>query len=225
MTFRHYIKKKWHRVQFLLTVCYVLSLMTLLFIPGRIHWARCLRPGVLIARNRSIRRIFEAVTSMLPKIAAMIGVVMMFILVYSVIGVHMFAEAYNAVDVVPLYKGAFDNVAIAMLRLFVLVTTENYPEFMQPAYSSDPSAVFFFASFLYFGIFVLLAMLLATIVGFYWDYAKTQVIKESKKERKALVKAFNVLDPDGIGYIDKSTWSQLFRMLKPKGERYVPSSW
>jgi hypothetical protein len=63
---------------------------------------------------------------------------------------------------------AFNNIFIAALRLFVLITTENYPSFMFPTLIQTLRSWFFFGAFIYIGVFILTAILLAIIVEAYW---------------------------------------------------------
>ena len=62
------------------------------------------------------------------------------------------------------FSGSFDHIGIALIRLFVLVTTENYPDVMMPAYRESNMAFIFFGLFLVIGVFYILPMLLAIVM-------------------------------------------------------------
>jgi hypothetical protein len=89
--------------------------------------------------------------------------------------------------------GAFNNVGIAFLRMYVLFSTENYPEIALPAWDNSRWSISYFVVFIYFGVFFLQALLLAVIVSTYLDRAGRTVTEERKKEWKALVTAFKVI--------------------------------
>lgn len=63
---------------------------------------------------------------------------------------------------------AFDNFGIAALHVFVLLTTENYPELMLPAFNITEWSFIYFGSFLYVGVFFLTSIVLAIVVDSYW---------------------------------------------------------
>lgn len=63
---------------------------------------------------------------------------------------------------------AFDHFGVAALQVFVLLTTENYPEIMMPAFNVTEWSFFYFGLFLYVGVFFLTAIVLAIIVDSYW---------------------------------------------------------
>jgi len=113
---------------------------------------------------------------------------------------------------------AFNNLASATMHMFVLMSTENYPEFMIPAYTRNWTNFFYFGIYLYAGVFFLTAILLAIIVENYWDYSKLYVKQERKQQREQLAKAWNLLDPLGKGEIPVNAPSlyKLFKIIMPK---------
>jgi len=117
-----------------------------------------------------------------------------------------------------VYKGAFNHVAFGMLKLFVLLSTENFPEVMLPALRVHPAYIIYFGLFVFFGVFFLTAILLAIVVDSYWVYSKKHVKKERSRERAELAKAWNLLDPLGKGAlsIDDEKFTMLFHLLKLK---------
>lgn len=117
-----------------------------------------------------------------------------------------------------VYHGAFDDVAYGMLRLFVLLSTENFPEVMLPALRVESAYFVYFGLFVFVGVFFLTAILLAIVVDSYWVYSKKHVKKERSRERAELAKAWNLLDPLGRGTLslDDEKFTLLFHLLKPK---------
>jgi hypothetical protein len=59
------------------------------------------------------------------------------------------------------YTGMFDNVPTALLRLFVLLTTENFPGVMMPAYRVKHSSFAYFGMFLATSLFFIVPMQVA----------------------------------------------------------------
>ncbi|XP_065051718.1 two pore calcium channel protein 1-like [Rhopilema esculentum] len=196
---------------------------------------RCLRLVMLLCRVRSIRHIFEVLAIIGTSLLKVLFIILIFIITFACIGVHLYMDTYNESftktsnisqseyccvnsEEEATYKGAFDNVGIAILRLFVLLSTENYPEIMLPALRKNKLNFFYFGVFVFFGGFFLTAILLAIVVDSYWVFAKKTIKKERARERTELAKAWNILDPFGLGAlsVDDSKFMDLFRLLKPK---------
>eukprot|EP00118_Oscarella_pearsei_P004455 m.19116 g.19116 ORF g.19116 m.19116 type:complete len:1269 (+) comp27790_c0_seq3:144-3950(+) len=127
-------------------------------------------------------------------------------------------EGNATINASSIYEGSYNNLGIAALRLFVLLTTENYPDIFLPAWTQSKLSWFFYGAFIYIGVFILTAILLAIIVDAYWTFSKVHVKEERAREREELAKAWNLLDPLGIGDLprDDPKFLQLFRILKPK---------
>eukprot|EP00112_Aurelia_sp_Birch-Aquarium-sp1_P011904 Seg25.10 transcript_id=Seg25.10/GoldUCD/mRNA.D3Y31 product="putative voltage-dependent R-type calcium channel subunit alpha-1E" protein_id=Seg25.10/GoldUCD/D3Y31 len=89
---------------------------------------------------------------------------------------------------------------------------------MLPALRRSKFYFFFFGIFVFFGGFFLTAILLAIVVDSYWVFAKKTIKKERARERAELAKAWNLLDPLGLGAlsVDDKQFIELFRLLKPK---------
>ncbi|XP_057304377.1 uncharacterized protein LOC130641552 isoform X3 [Hydractinia symbiolongicarpus] len=203
----------WNGVQFVL-VCMFLADFLLLAVGYFVH---------------------EVLLNILTRMLKMLVIILAFIVVFACIGIHQYMEVYNEVyhqeentqnstlccvdkEEENPYIGAFDHIVIAMLRLLVLLSTENYPTFMLPAFRHNQANFFFFGTFVFVGVFFLTAILLAIIVDSYWLDAKKHVKKNRAKERAELAKAWNLIDPCGYGAVDTydKTFLTLFRKLKPK---------
>ncbi|XP_074663159.1 uncharacterized protein LOC141915498 isoform X3 [Tubulanus polymorphus] len=182
---------------------------------------RSLRAFLMICRSRSISHICDVALDVILKVGKVIIVIWIFILVFAAVGVHVYSIHYhfpaNRTEH-NIYHGNFDHVGYGILRLFALLTTENYPAFMMPAYGANTLNFFFFGIFLYAGVFFLLAILLAIIVDNYWKLSKRHVKEERKRDRIELAKAWNILDPNGVGFISlqDETIEKVLRLVKPE---------
>ncbi|XP_070578004.1 uncharacterized protein [Ptychodera flava] len=191
---------------------------------------RCLRAALLLCKLKNVGHIYDVALSITVKMATIFFIIALFIILYAAIGLHLFGVDYHYIgcnntalvncteDNDNIYTGAFDHIGISSLRLFVLLTTENYPEFMLPTYAKNKYSFFYFGLFIYAGVFLLLAIMLAVIVDGYWVFAKKHVKLERSRERAELAKAWNLLDPLGKGILEKSDskFLVLFRLLRPK---------
>ena len=226
--FKKYLTKTQHRLQTTMTFCYLLDWC--LYVIGGIEprFSRVLRPGILMVRNRDLRRTVNSLIKMLPDLIGLFLGLACYIVFFGMLGIHLFQDDYNNYNAPPgaddyPIPGSFDNIGSAFLRLYVLFSTENYPEIALPAFHNSKWSVVYFVTFMYFGTFFLQSVLLATIVAIYLDAAKRTVTKERKKEWKTLATAFTLLDEDKLGYIEIEVWNQLMRAMRPDGndEEYL----
>ncbi|XP_071963410.1 uncharacterized protein [Antedon mediterranea] len=227
-------ENKWTRVEFVFVFLYTIDFIMLILDSALsiriVQPFRCLRAAVILCKSRNVGHIYDVVTSIVLKLGKVFFIIFAFIMLFSAVGVHLFMEDYQRIPMdynctdnyttteTSVYFGAFNNIGVSFLRMFVLLSTENYPEIMIPAYIPNPFSFFYFGIYLFVGVFFLTAILLAIIVDSYWEFAKKDVKKERSRERAELAKAWNLLDPLGSGRldVDDSRFLKLFNMLRPK---------
>eukprot|EP00051_Salpingoeca_urceolata_P021698 m.342774 g.342774 ORF g.342774 m.342774 type:complete len:1055 (-) comp19847_c0_seq1:33-3197(-) len=216
---KKYCSKKWHRYQILLELMFIFDWV--LFVGGGItpRFSRPLRPFILLLRNRGLRRIFEVLLLAAPTLAWLFTCAAGFMAFSAVISVVALMDDYHEPlsqfqQENPSLIGSFDNVAEAMIRLFVLFTTENYPEIIEPSFQRNKWSFLFFFVYIFAAFFVN-SLILALIVSVYFKHQEKQVRGEKKKSWKGLVQAFLALDHDGTGSVSIDQWGQLYHCLKP----------
>ena len=165
-----------------------------------------LRSFVFILKIKTFYHFFMVVIKTIARILRTIFVIILYVLFFSCIAVHIFGEIYQNFDdpddAEPnVYKYEFTNAARAFVRMFVLITTENYPDVMIPVYRYHNVTIVYYIIFIYFGVFILTSILLAIVVDNYWTIAKMNVKKERLRGRKELAIAWNLLG-DGAGSKD-----------------------
>ena len=104
----------------------------------------------------------------------------------------------------------FDNFGASILTLYMLTTTENYPDVMYPALDRRPvQALIFFVVFLLVVLLILLPLTLAIVSDFYDEQNKTDKKGRSKKEHAALSAAYSVLLADTTTRMDFEIFTKL----------------
>lgn len=193
------------KLQFILTVFFIidLSLMYYWYFNSEclIEMAipfQCLRPFVFILKSKALYHFFMVVVKTFARILRTIFVIILYVLFFSCIAVHLFGEIYENSNDDNIYKNEFKNAALAFVRMFVLITTENYPDVMKPVYDYHSATIIYYMIFIYFGVFIFTSILLAIVVDNYWTIAKMSVKKERLRGRKELAIAWNLLG-DGAG--------------------------
>ena len=118
-----------------------------------------------------------------------------------------------------VYSGAFNNPYYGFIRMFTLLTTENYPTLMFPAYwTLNPVVCLWFGAFIFIGVYFIQNLLLAIIVELYWKNNKAKLKKEQNYRRERLLKAWNLVDTFGEDRIhcQSERMDTLVRFLRPE---------
>ena len=97
--------------------------------------------------------------------------------------------------------------------MFVLVTGDNFPGILGPAYAAHPAYMIFFVGFIFICIFVISAIPMAIVLETYKRNRRAQVIEMRINRKKALIAAFCCLDDRRLGEIDAGRWEELLRVL------------
>ncbi|XP_071481798.1 uncharacterized protein [Diadema antillarum] len=225
-------ENRWLRSEFVFTCMYCVDyfMLVLEVIIGKrlAQPFRCLRAFIILCKLNNVQHIWDVVMSSVVKFVEVFVGIVFFIIVFSAVGVHLYDNTYHNItssddssgcdaNETNVYIGAFDHVGISFLRLFVLLSTENYPDVMIPAFTSSRWNFLYFGLFVFVGVFFLTAIMLAIIVDSYWSFAKKHVKKERARERAELAKAWNLLDPLGNGSlpITDGRFLKLLKILKP----------
>lgn len=185
-----FFSKRWNKIQVCLVLLFLIDYG--LFLGDTLQPFRLFRPWILLCRNRELRRVYQAIISMVLTVLEVLGAILVFLVFFAgvcgdgggglffwesdsnppptQIAIHTFPGDYNESDTFVSgrdevdFTGSFDHVGIGFIRLFVLVTTENYPDVMLPAYRENKRSFVFFGVFLVFGVFYILPMLLAVVM-------------------------------------------------------------
>ena len=90
--------------------------------------------------------------------------------------------------------GAFDDPYAASLSLFVLLTTENYPDIMLPAlHHSKPLCLVYFLSFFMLVVWLVMSLFLAIVFDNFKSIHTRKVLRAHVSERRSLLTAFLIL--------------------------------
>mmetsp|Transcript_19148 Transcript_19148/g.27567 ORF Transcript_19148/g.27567 Transcript_19148/m.27567 type:complete len:1247 (-) Transcript_19148:441-4181(-) len=171
-----------------------------------IRISRVFRPVLFVYKSRELRRWFYLIVSTLPKIVGLALLIFSFIAVYAIVGVLLFSDqSYYTGE---RYEYAnFNSFGKASISLYVLMTSENYPYIMYPAFESDVGDgshyyALFFVSFL----LVVMFFLANLSVPYLFDSFKRSHLNEALSgrivERMSLLASFQLVDIECKGFIN-----------------------
>ena len=136
----------------------------------------------------------------------MIAFLGFYVLFFALLGRRLFNGSVEGVQYFP------DFIA-ACFNMLVLLTTANSPDIMLPAYQYHRIYALFFISYLLFGVFLLMHLLMAL---FYYNYQQRyqKQLSTFKDERDAfLEERFNELDQESKGYLNRQEAYEMFKSI------------
>lgn len=113
------------------------------------------------------RVLIVTMTKALPSIFSMIVLVVLILFIYGMVGYFVFGEALPS---------EWGDIGTAMMTLFILLTLENFPTYLDQAQQVTPFAPVFFLSYVLIAAFVVLNLILGIVVG---------SMEEAREEEKA----------------------------------------
>jgi voltage-gated sodium channel len=116
------------------------------------------------------RVLITTVVRSLPPLGSMVILTFLILFLYGMVGWAMFGEQLPE---------SWGTIARAMLTLFVLLTLENFPTYLEEALAVTPWATLYFISYVLVAAFVIFNLLIGIIIG----------SMESAREREALREA------------------------------------
>ena len=116
------------------------------------------------------RVLISTVVRSIPPLMSIVVLTILILFIYGMIGWAMFGEALPA---------SWGTVTRAMLTLFILLTLENFPTYLEEALTVTPWATVYFVSYVLVAAFVIFNLLIGIIIG----------SMESAREREALREA------------------------------------
>lgn len=166
------------------------------FVPGvrenatLLRLVRLLRIVRLVRLLPDFRVLLLGVWRSLPPLASIAAVTLMMLFVYGMAGWALFGEQ------VPEHWG---NIGRAMLTLFVMLTLENFPAYMEEAMAVEPWAWVYFVSFVLVAAFIVLNVLIGIVLN---SMEEARELDRRRAIRAAHgSRATPVLDPEAHAHV------------------------
>ncbi len=102
------------------------------------------------------RVLILTITKATPSVLSMAVLTMLLLFIYGIVGWTLFGEAM---------PDQWGNVGTAMLTLFVLLTLENFPTYLQEASAISPWATVFFLSYVLLAAFIIVNLLIGVVIS------------------------------------------------------------
>ncbi|CAD7699227.1 unnamed protein product [Ostreobium quekettii] len=180
-------------------------------------WTRLapfVRIALLAVRHKEIHGQLEVMYRILPAFGSISALFALFVLLYAWCGCILFSrdEASGIEDAL-----FFPNLWEGMWTLVVLTTTNNSPDMIMPAYSSNRMSILYYMTFLLLAYFFGLNMITAIIYKEYNRGRELNSMKRLARREENLREAFRWLD-DGTGIVSAERMMEVFVELNKTTE-------
>lgn len=118
------------------------------------------------------RVLITTVVRSLPPLGSIVVLTFLILFLYGMVGWAMFGAALPA---------SWGTITRAMLTLFVLLTLENFPTYLEEALTVTPWATVYFISYVLVAAFVIFNLLIGIIIGSMESAREREALREAKE--------------------------------------------
>jgi hypothetical protein len=173
------------------------------------YFAPFARPFIFALFVRSVRETMMRIWYVIKDAKGVIILLFLMLIFYSYIGVILFGNQWEGEE-------QFDSFHDAFWHMLIVLTTANYPDVMMPAYANNRWNCLFFISFLCFGLFFLLNLILAI---FYNNYRK-QVESRAERFQNLLLEAADQRSFRSLGSESKLDLDSIIKFFQKDLKKY-----
>ncbi|KAM3697428.1 hypothetical protein ACB098_06G111700 [Castanea mollissima] len=181
-----------------------LSPMGFDFLPFRI--APYIRVVFFMLNFRELRATIFILAGILCTYLNVLALGLLFLLFSSWLAYVMFEDTQQG-------KTIFTSYGTTLYQMFVLFTTSNNPDVWIPAYKASRWFCLFFVLYVLLGVYFITNLILAVVYDSFKDQLAKQVSVMDSTRRRILEKAFNLIDKNNHGFLDKEQCIRLFEEL------------
>eukprot|EP01032_Pedospumella_encystans_P016984 gene16984-19355_t len=157
---------------------------------------------VLWFNRRSLHK-FRIVLRVLPRLSLVLILFLLMILLFAGCGPYLFNLRDSGVDD-DLHQVYFDTFRESTWSVFVAITSSNYPNQILPAYRTSREVFVYFVVFISVGAFGVLNLILVIVLVEFQKASQLAADIQRATRHVLLMRAYEVLDPEGVGYIERS---------------------
>ncbi|XP_021827183.1 two pore calcium channel protein 1-like isoform X2 [Prunus avium] len=187
-------------------VVYVLYLSPTAFDSLPLRIAPYIRVIFFILNFRELRSCMLILAGMLGTYFNILALGLLFLLFASWLAYVMFEDTQQG-------KTVFTSYGTTLYQMFVLFTTSNNPDVWIPAYKASRWYSLFFVLYVLLGVYFVTNLILAVVYDSFKSQLAKQVSEMDQSRISILKKAFNLLDKDNVGSLNKDQCIQLFEEL------------
>jgi two pore calcium channel protein len=154
----------------------------------------------------SVQQEAKTLIKVLPEVMNILVILFIYMVFWAFLGTVLFYDTAQA-------ESGFSSLIESLWTLWICVTTANYPDVMMPAYNKCRLTGIYFVAFMVMSFFFLMNLILASVVNTYDDVMESKKKEQKVEEDTKLTEAFQLMDSENTGTIDRETVMALFRIL------------
>ena len=146
-----------------------------------------------------VRVLTSSVVKSLPPLMSVGVLIFLALFIYGMAGVYLFGEQL---------PDSWGNITLALTSLFILLTLENFPNYLEEAVESSPWALPFYLSYIFIVVFTVLNVLIGIVLN------AMDEAREENKERKRKISKLDAIvhEVDDITSDGKVTEDEINRL-------------
>jgi len=178
------------------------------------RYSRWLRPLYATAWSSELRRWATLIIRTIPEIWELLVLLVVFLTIFAVSGILLFSKFANYSGDESDQLQNFDNFPNAMMAMYVLFTSENYPDIMSTPFAIDEKYSHFFIVFLLMVMFFLGNLAVPTLYRAFKVNHHREALYGRILERTALLAAFQLLDVERNGFLERDRFKEILMEVR-----------
>jgi voltage-gated sodium channel len=151
-----------------------------------------------------VRVLTSSVVKSLPPLMSVGVLIFLALFIYGMAGVYLFGEEL---------PDSWGNITLALTSLFILLTLENFPNYLEEAIEVSPWALPFYLSYIFIVVFTVLNVLIGIVLNA-MDEAREENRERKKKIAKLDLIVHEVDDITADGKVTEDEINRLREQLK-----------
>ncbi|KQK09180.1 two pore calcium channel protein 1 isoform X1 [Brachypodium distachyon] len=199
-------KSNMNKLKVLLLFILACDILVFAFSPLPFRVAPYIRVAFLIMTIRELRMCAITLAGIIGTYLNVLALSLLFLLFASWL-------AYVTFEDTPQGKIIFKSYGATLYQMFVLFTTSNNPDVWVPAYKISRWYSLFFIVYVLLGVYFLTNLILAVIYESFKEQLAKQLGQVDFLRKSILQKAFDLIDTNGEGYLNKEQCISLLNEL------------
>ncbi|KAH7861661.1 hypothetical protein Vadar_029050 [Vaccinium darrowii] len=165
-----------------------------------------IRVIVFILSMRELRDSILILAGMLSTYFNVLALGLLFLLFSSWVAYVMFEDTLQG-------KTVFTSFGTTLYEMLVFFTTSNNPDVWIPAYKASRWYCLFFMLYVLLGVYFVTNLILAVVYESFKSQLVKQLAEKDRMRKRILGKAFNLIDKNAQGFLNKDQCIHLFEAL------------
>ena len=146
-----------------------------------------------------VRVLTSSVVKSLPPLMSVGVLIFLALFIYGMAGVYLFGEQL---------PDSWGNITLALTSLFILLTLENFPNYLEEAVAISPWALPFYLSYIFIVVFTVLNVLIGIVLN-----AMDEARQENKERKRKMIELDTIVhEVDDITADGKVTEDEIGRL-------------